>query len=358
MQRAERVIRAGKEQGLHRGAQLFVHHRGQTVCDQAFGEAQPDVAMRNTTPMLWMSAGKPLAAVAMLQQIERGRATLDTRVAQVLPAFARNGKDAITIRHLLTHTAGFRGPLNSFTPGPWEAIIERVCRLKQEPGWTPGEKAGYHVGSSWFILGELVRLLDGRRYEQYVREEIFARVGVNTSTVGLLSIEEYDARTTSIVAPDFPGNHPVDALTVCRPGANARGPIRDLAQFYISLLNHDGRLLSSEMSRQMVARQREGMFDHTFKEITDWGWGVKLDSKRYKTREERPEQYGYGLHASDQTFGHSGNQCSCAFADPAHDLVVAWCTNGMPGEAAHQERQNAINTAIYEDLKLASGSMA
>ena len=47
------------------------------------------------------------------------------------------------------------------------------------------------------------------------------------------------------------------------------------------------------------------------------------------------------------------NQCGCAFADPANDLVVAWVVNGMPGEPKHQQRQNAINAAIYEDLKLA-----
>ena len=346
----KRVIEDGITQGLHHGVQLYIERDGVVVADIAIGEAQPGVAMQTDTPMIWMSAGKPLAAVAALQLVDRGMVSLDTPVADVLPAFAQNGKGGITLRHLLTHTAGFRGPLNNFTPGPWEAIVERVCALKQEPGWVPGEKAGYHVGSSWFVLGELVRLLDGRPFEHYVRDEVFARVGVTASTVGL-SLDEYDPATTSLVTPDFPGNHPVDALTVCRPGANARGPIRDLASVYRSLLNHDGRLLPADLSRQMVARQREGMLDHTFKEITDWGWGLKLDSKRYG----KPEQYGYGPHASDATFGHSGNQCSCAFADPQHSLVVAWCTNGMPGETAHQARQNAINAAVYADLGLATG---
>jgi CubicO group peptidase (beta-lactamase class C family) len=99
----------------------------------------------------------------------------------------------------------------------------------------------------------------------------------------------------------------------------------------------------------MIQRHREGMFDETFKQKVDWGLGFKLDSKRYGV----PEQYGYGPHALDSTFGHSGNQCSCAFADPEHDVVVAWCTNGMPGEAKHQERQHTVNAAIYEDLRLA-----
>ena len=319
------------------------------MADAAFGDARPGVPMTGDSVQLWMSAGKPITAVAALQQVAAGRITLDTRVADVIPEFGANGKASITLRHLLTHTAGFRGPLNNFAPGPWEAILERIYALKQEPGWTPGEKAGYHVGSSWFVLGELVRRLDGRPIDVYVRDQVLRPVGAIDSSVGLTAAEVTAlGERLAVVTPDFPGNT-LDGITVPRPGANARGPVRDLAAFYDSLLRHDERLLPSELSRQMVMRQREGMFDETFKQTVDWGWGLKLDSKRYGQQ----ETYGYGPHASDQTFGHSGNQCGCAFADPAHDLVVAWVVNGMPGEIAHQARQNSIHAAIYEDLRLA-----
>jgi CubicO group peptidase (beta-lactamase class C family) len=189
-------------------------------------------------------------------------------------------------------------------------------------------------------------LLDGRPFERYVREDVFVRMGAGDSSVGMDASEVSDR--DALVVPDFPGNRVVDAWTVCRPPANARGPIRELGQVYISLVRHDGRLISPEVSQAMVARHRAGMFDETFKQTIDWGLGVKLDSKRFGAI----EAYGYGAHASDATFGHSGNQCSCAFADPAHDLVAAWCTNGMPGEEKHQARQHAVNTAIYEDLGL------
>jgi CubicO group peptidase (beta-lactamase class C family) len=74
-----------------------------------------------------------------------------------------------------------------------------------------------------------------------------------------------------------------------------------------------------------------------------------IDSKQYAGE----HAYGFGPHASADTFGHSGNQSSCAYADPKHGLVVAWTCNGMPGEAKHQARASAINRAIYEDLGLA-----
>jgi CubicO group peptidase (beta-lactamase class C family) len=282
-----------------------------------------------------------------MQLIERGQLSLETRAADVISAFGQNGKGAITVFHLLTHTAGFRGPLNSFTPGPWDAIVERCCALKQEPNWVAGQKAGYHVASSWFVLGEIVRLVDGRPIDRYVRDEVFARVGATDCWIGMPESEVSDR--DAMVEPDFAGNQVVDAWTTPRPPANARGPIRELGQVYVSLIRHDGRLVKPETSRRMIQRHREGMFDETFKQKVDWGLGFKLDSKRYGV----PEQYGYGPHALDSTFGHSGNQCSCAFADPEHDVVVAWCTNGMPGEAKHQERQHTVNAAIYEDLRLA-----
>ena len=349
MEKTKSAISGGSGDATHAGAQIVVRHRGETVLDAAFGAARPGVAMRPDSIQLWMSAGKPLAAVAILQQAAAGRIGVDTPVAEVIPEFAAHGKAAITVRHLLTHTGGFRGPLNSFTPGPWDAVLTRICALRIEPGWTPGEKAGYHTGSSWFVLGELVRRLDGRPFERYVRQEVLGRVGADAGSVGLSETEVSAlGDRLALVTPDFEANHG-DGLTLCRPPANARGPAGDLAKVYDSLLAHDGRLLPPEWSRQLVARQRAGMFDETFKQTLDWGWGVTLDGKRYG----RPTTYGYGPHASDATFGHSGNQCSCAFADPAHDLVVSWVFNDMPGEPKHQQRQTAVNAAVYEDLGLA-----
>ena len=87
------------------------------------------------------------------------------------------------------------------------------------------------------------------------------------------------------------------------------------------------------------------MIDLTFKAKLDWGFGFMIDSKGYTG----PHSYGYGKFASADTFGHSGNQCSCAFADPANGLVVAWACNGMPGESDHQIRQHELNTRIYQD---------
>ncbi len=136
-----------------------------------------------------------------------------------------------------------------------------------------------------------------------------------------------------------------------RPGSSARGPIRELGWFYESLLAVGGRplLVSEKTLRQFTSRERVGMFDQTFLHIIDMGLGFIINSNDYGA-ETVP--YGYGRHASPSTFGHSGNQCSCAFADPGNGLVVAWALNQQPGERLHQQRAREINSAIYQDLHL------
>jgi L-ascorbate metabolism protein UlaG (beta-lactamase superfamily) len=63
--------------------------------------------------------------------------------------------------------------------------------------------------------------------------------------------------------------------------------------------------------------------------------------------------YGYGRHSSPRTFGHSGFRTTTVFCDPGCGLVVACSWNGMTADdIIHSERQNALCTAIYEDLQL------
>src|ERR1700734_1001832 len=167
-----RNLAQGIVDGLHIGAQAYASLNNKVIVDIALGESATGIEITPETLMLWLSATKPITAVCVAQLWERNKLTLDDPVAKHIPEFAPNGKDAITIRHLLTHTAGIRGAASNTTPDPWETTSAKIGAAKPEPNWTPGKKAGYHVASTWFILGELVRRLDGRPFTQYVREEI------------------------------------------------------------------------------------------------------------------------------------------------------------------------------------------
>jgi CubicO group peptidase (beta-lactamase class C family) len=359
MQRTIDILTGGIDQGLHLGAQICVLVNGRPVIEDAVGEARFGVPMRRDSINWWLSAVKPITAIAIAQLWERGKPELDDRVARFIPEFARGGKESITLRHLLTHTGGFRGVSSNSSPEPWDQIIAAVCASRIEPGWTPGKKAGYHIASSWFILAEIVRRIDGRMIDVYAREEIFLPLGMNDCWIGIppQRFHEYGDRIASTYstekhAPDpAHGSLSAEFASLVRPGANGRGPMNQLARFYEMLRNHGelegSRILSPQTVEAMTARHRVGMLDHTFKHVIDFGLGFLINSSMYG-----PDTvpYGYGRYASPRTFGHSGNQTSCAFCDPENGLVVAWVCNGTPGEPRHQLRQRAINEAIYEDL--------
>ncbi len=308
----------------------------------------------------WMSGSKPLAAVAIAQLLERGLLQLDDPVAKFIPEFAQDGKAGVTLRHILTHTCGFRGKGREVPGTPWNKIIADMCALPLEEGWIPGEKAGYHVASSWFILGEVIRRVDGRSYSQYVREEICLPLGMVDTWVGmpLSQFVKYGSRVgwmylTERGVCQAHQWHTAEICTWCSPGGGGRGPICELGQFYEALLaggtNSHGRILQPETVQLLTRRQRVGMFDETFQHKIDWGLGFIVNSVQYGPQ---TVPYSFGLHASPDTFGHGGFQSSCGFADPQHQLVVAVVLNGTPGEARHSKRIRLINSAIYEDLGL------
>lgn len=362
--KAVATIERGIADGLHLGAQLFVSREGQVVADLAIGEARVGVPMRADSVMLWLSSSKPITAVAIAKLWEQGQLDLDDTAARLVPEFAVHGKEAITIRQLLTHTGGIRTGDKCDLGFEWAEIIECICKAPMEGNWTVDKRAAYHPSASWYVLGEIVRRIDGRPMEQYAREEVYAPLGMNDCWLALPVHEfrRYGDRLSLMyhaehgpASPHRKWNTERDAA-VCRPGRNGRGPIRELGRFYEELLRlrtgsaeERAGLLRPETVQVLTTRQRIGMFDDTFQQVIDWGLGFAVDSKRYG-REMVP--YGFGRYASDTTFGHGGSQSSCGFADPDRGVVVAWAFNGLPGERRHQHRAHELNSAIYEDLGL------
>jgi CubicO group peptidase (beta-lactamase class C family) len=360
--RAAAVIEEGLSQGLHIGAQIYASIHGKPVVDAAFGLSRPGVDMSPDTLMLWFSSTKPISAVAIGQLWERGLLDLDDRVARHIPEFGANGKEPITIRHILTHTCGFRGAALGWSNEPWAELIARVCNARQETGWVAGKKAAYNLGGSWLILGELVRRLDGRPFEKYVREEIFLPLGMNDSWLGMPreNFLAYGARIGLMHDTSGPAplaRYPADseeASEMCRPGHNGRGPMRELAYFYEMILGkgerNSRRILSPQTVEALVSPHRVGMFDQTFNHVVDWGLGFIVDSNRHGAD---TVPYPFGRYASPRTAGHGGSQSSVGLADPERGLAAAIVFNGCPGEAKHAARIRAVLAALYEDLNLA-----
>lgn len=349
------VLQQGLDDGLHIGAQIYISQNATPLVNDAIGEASPGVPMTTKTLMPWYSSGKPLTVSVIAQYWERGHIGLDDPVYYHLPDFQWHGKEKVTIRHLLTHTGGFRNVLGvQWHKEPWPDIIFKTCGTFLEPGWTPGLKAGYHPASSWFILAEIACRREKKLFSQILRSNVLTPLGLDNTYMGMPS-EKYRAYGDQIGlmhnAPEaYTFLDTEEGASLCRPGGGARGPIRELGQFYEALLQGGDPILEPETVSAFTRRQRKDMFDLTFQHTIDWGLGFIVNSNHHGA-ETVP--YNFGLHASPETFGHGGIQSSAAFADPAHNLVVAIICNGMPGEAKHNQRARALHTAIYEDLGLA-----
>lgn len=359
--RTTKVIEAGIADGLHLGAQVYISLDGKVLADGAVGEARAGAPMTPEHMVIWFSMTKATVAVSVAKAWERGLIDLDATIASYVPEFGVNGKERITVRHCLTHTAGFRAgdSVLSSAKEPednWTEVIAGICEVPLEDGWSPGNDAGYHLTCGMTMLAEVLRRVDGRFYSQYVREEVFEPLGMTDCWVGmpLDKVDEYGDLIGTMHHTAGEAALPLDrldskgSLTRCSPGGGGRGPMRQLARLY-EMLNGRGeregvRILSEQTVEAITARHRVGIFDRTFGIPLDWGLGFGIDSS------------SHGRHSSRRVFGHGGAQSSIAYCDPEHGLVVALQTNGMPGTDRHYVRLAALADAVYEDVGLADPS--
>ena len=356
--RTHAVVMQGIERGLHTGCQIYVSRYGNVLADVGLGESLPGVPMTPDTINLWLSSGKPLTVVLILQAWERGELRLDDRVTRFLPEFAQHGKGSMTIRHLLTHTGGFRHVDTGWPNVSWDESIRRICDAPLEADWIIGRTAGYHTASSWFILGEILQRIEGHPYAQILRDRLLQPLHMNDTWAALPPEQHaaYGDRIGGLFAREQGGLQVLDWNSAARaatpsPGSNTRGPIRELGWFYEMLLNEGagqgGRLLSPQSVAAMTARHRVGEFDLTLGHIIDFGLGVIIDSNHYGAA---TVPYGYGPHCSPRAFGHGGAQSSQGWCDPETGLVVAYFFNTRAGEGQHNRRTRQLNEAITLDI--------
>ncbi len=359
--RTEAVVRRGVEAGWHRGFQLGVVFRGEPM-GLCHGHSTDGAAMDGDTCCSWLSAGKPLTALLVGRAVQRGVLGWDQRIAGWIPDFGAGGKEEVTIRQVLTHTAGMRGAdalLDAAEARDWAGAVARACEAPLEEGWVPGRTAGYHARGSWLVLAEVACRAMGGEFGCLVGKEVCGPLGV----AGLRF--DWTERGAASAGRGWAGMEwTVEGARVggasggeeggrgagwLDPGSGLRGSAREMAWMYSGLLGRTEGWIRGELLDAMTGPQRVGTFDLTFGAVVDFGLGFVLNTP---ARGGKPMPYGYGRHAGPRTFGHSGRQSACAFADPDAGVAVAWSFNGMPGERVHQARQREVNEAVYEELGL------
>ncbi|HWR80975.1 MAG TPA: serine hydrolase domain-containing protein [Pseudomonas sp.] len=333
-----------------RGAALCVQVGGKTVVDLWGGVADREgvQAWHSDTILNLFSCTKTFAAVAALQLVGEGRLDLDAPLALHWPEFAAAGKQAVSLRQVLSHRAGLPA-LRTLMPA--EALYDwpQMCAAlaAEEPWWAPGTAHGYQAITYGWLVGELLRRCTGT----LPGDEIVARTSLplgldfhiglddaefdrvahlsrgkgilgDTAAQRLLKVSftEPSAMTTLAFAnpPSIltSSNRPEWRRTQ-QPAANGHGNARSLAGFYAGLL--DGRLLTSELLAEMTREHAHGE-DLTLLTGTRFGLGCMLD---------QPEVANATFGLGPRSFGHPGAGGSVGFADPERDVAFGFVTNSL-----------------------------
>lgn len=325
---------------------LLVMQGGEIRQRLLLGEARPGVPMAEDTILLWLSAGKPITATAVARLYERGQLALDDAVVRYLPEFGGGGKSAITIGHLLTHTAGLHRVLPAvWETSDWASTIDRICAAALPAGFTPGQDAAYDPSAAWFVLAEIIQRLTGEPFEKFTGREVFAPAEMPNAAFSYTDeqAEMLSARLAQYCSSAAGKAHVLNwnappTTQMPRPGASLRCTTGDMARFYQALL--DGKLLRLDTLKLFTNPARGVRPDQTFGMPMDWGLGFMVagDSRA---------PYSFGPGASATAFGHGGQQTSIAFADPQQKRVVIAAYTALPGERAHNRRMaELLNAAM------------
>ena len=176
------------------GASAVVVERGQVVARVMVGhqDRERGVPVDSSTLFHWGSITKTLTAIAVMQQVQRGTLSLDDAVVRSLPELRRihdpfGGMDRITVRMLLSHSAGFRNgtwpyaqgmPWEPFEPTTWEQLVAMMPY--QQLLFPPGARYGYS-NPAYVYLARLVEQRTGDPWDSYVHKNLFTPLGLARS---------------------------------------------------------------------------------------------------------------------------------------------------------------------------------
>jgi uncharacterized protein YbbC (DUF1343 family)/CubicO group peptidase (beta-lactamase class C family) len=166
------------------GAVILVGHRGKTVYRKAFGSRALEpraLPMKVDTVFDLASLTKVVATTtAIMELVDRGLISLDKPAAAYWPAFAANGKEAITIRQLLTHTSGLRPGMPSRPP--WSDYDSAMVAIAMDrPVYTPGTQFRYS-DVNFITLGEIVHRVSHMPLNVFCKREVFGPLGMKDTS--------------------------------------------------------------------------------------------------------------------------------------------------------------------------------
>lgn len=305
------------------------------------------------------STTKPIAALVLARVIDALPLGYETPVAEVWPAFGAAGKAQVTIGQMVSHQAGLPGFVEPVDPGLWldpPACAQALAAL--EPMWEPGTAHGYHPLSWGYLIGELVRRIDGRSLGTILREEI---CGPDTIDFGIGTPASEHDRVAEIMRPRaLPDLGEINPATTAAfltkwaapdragaiwreieiPSANGIGSAKAVAQLYAAYA-HNGQLGTRQivppaMFEALIESRVQGQ-DLVLPYITEFAAGVMRNNLQL-----------YGPNRD--TLCHSGWGGSLALGDPARGLSAAYVMNRQSNSLQADPRATRLVEALYTCL--------
>jgi len=305
---------------------VLVARRGVVVLHEAFGRlgsGGPALPVDALFPV--GSLSKPVAAATVLTLVEEGMLGLNRPVQEYVPELVGEGKHAIMVHHLLTHTSGMHGQeLGAHV----QAKVERG-ELPPEPGlayllagldaplWKqPGEEMSY-LNEGYLLLGLIAERVAGRPFVDLAADRVLEPLGMRDSGYG---------------APVDPGRmidwargaslSPLLDPELRRRIGPAGGLVSttwDIALFGQALLGGGTPILSRATVREMTRNQIPGVsarFESEYFPEASWGYGWDVQSEKKAPRG--------GSLLSPRAFGHVGGGGVYVWVDPELELVGAY----------------------------------
>jgi len=349
---ARRLYRSG----IHPALALCVRRHGQVLLDRAIGHVRgngpedgpdtPRVPLTLDSPFVTLSASKAVTAMMIHLLDQRNLLRLDDPVCEYIPEFGANGKQWITIRHVLIHRAGIQNlPPEVLRLESLEDTNTVVAILAgQRPTGRAGRQLAYHAVTGGFVLGEVVRRVTGKSIRTVLDEEVCRPLGFRWLRYGVEPSDLPNMVTNYVTGPPllpplatlFQRALGVDfqeAITLSNdprflcgiiPSGNVIATANEMSRFFQLLL--DGGVLDGV--RVFDARTvRRATIEHSYLELDltlglpfRYGMGFMLGGDWLSP---------YGPHTG-RAFGHLGLTNIVCWADPERRVAAALLTSGKP----------------------------
>jgi CubicO group peptidase (beta-lactamase class C family) len=278
------------------GAAFAAYVDGELAVDVRTGEARPGLPWQADTLAVLMSITKSFVAFCVQLLDDRGEIDLDATIATYWPEFAAApGKDEVTVRQLMAHTAGaIRVPsqlrLMQGDGEGWDDYDAISAALAAEPlAWKPGTKHGYHALTWGWLVGEIVQRITGMSAGTFFRNEVITPCGLD---IRIAANDTDLARVAKVVDFDpaeleFPQRQLMPRImgkmtdpTTFAGMAMAGSGDSSLILRVVDMLDHGGMLRAETMSAGGLATASAlGRFFSIF------ALGGELDGKRIVSEE-------------------------------------------------------------------------